>query len=279
MKSIVKEFIKESFYLVLWFYRWLRSILYGHFNISKLDKNFNKKIIIAGNGPSTCSFDFLDTKYKEYEFLCVNMFASNYVNFFQLKPKYYCLVDDQFYKGGHTEDAETKIQILKDTLEKVDWELYLVSVVHQKIFFNNKNIKHVYINNNVYEGAFFRNELFKRNIAWAGAQTVINAAVYYAITSEFKEVYLIGVETDGHLRMSINDENELIEQYTHFYGVEERNMTKEGYGKGTLYYQFYSLYSALKKYSIYEEYATHMNVKIYNITPGSFIDVFERKII
>lgn len=274
------ELVKEILCILVWFrYFILYTKRYGfvkHRNIGK-----RNKLVILGNGPSIKNIDFLNDKYKKVDFLCVNWFALDEKKFFSIKPKYYCIIDPVFFDENDVYHKERK-EILASILNKINWKMYFItfSSYTNNIHFENKNLKVLLINNNIYKGknVKLRNLLFKMNIASPVFQNVINVAIYFGITYKFKEVYLYGIENDWHRELYVDKNNDIIRKINHFYGTEDINLTKRGdIGKGDLDIYFYKYYITLNTYKILRSYSDFMSVCVYNCVENSYIDTFKKK--
>lgn len=102
-------------------------------------------------------------------------------------------------------------------------------------------------------------------------QTVANLALYLVINVGIREIYLVGFDHD----MILN-----IGKSQHFYKEEESELTRAGYEEwvndidvevlGGYYKNMWAVYKELKIY------CGKNKVKIVNITPGSFLDVFPK---
>lgn len=274
---LIKKFyllIKEIFYILEWSKSFIINFLINGKIKSKL--RINKKIIIIGNGPSLKKVDFSESKYLNCDFLCVNQFALDEKKFYDLKPKYYCMIDPVYFDDNDVEHKEMKRKLF-DILNNVNWKLNIVTFSCNKINFSNKNIRILNINNNLYKGNFFNLKyyLFKKNIACPVFQNVINAAIYFSITYKAKEIYLYGVENDWHRELYVDKKNNVIRKLKHFYGDEDINLTQRGdIAKGDLDVYFYYYYITLNTYKNLSKYAHYMNTHIYNCVENSYIDTF-----
>jgi hypothetical protein len=104
-------------------------------------------------------------------------------------------------------------------------------------------------------------------------QTVVHLALYLAIGLGYKEIYLLGIDHNWLLNFG---------KSMHFYQENQSVLSRSGYDE---YYnldledefhahaKLWAFYKSIKKYSIAN------NIKIYNSTPNSFLDVFEFKLI
>ena len=254
---------KEIIYFIRWF------ILFLQFHKQQRLIKIRKKVVIVGNGLSTTEFPFLKMR-GDHDFCCVNWFALNNRLFKEIKPRYYFLIDPKFFSES---EMNNKLWVL---LNSVDWKMYLISYSHVSIPVHNHNIKLMFINNNYYGGEFNRIKkfLFNRNRGTCGYQNVIVCAIFFFIMNRAPLIYLTGVENDWHKEYAIDKDNQIYREYVHFYGREKRKM--EMFNKGEFYKCIYEYYITMYQYHILEQYAKANNVKIFNTTLNSYIDVFEK---
>lgn len=280
IKYIVKRMFKEVNELLIWTVKSIHSKIKGQ-HCKKLRKINAEKIVIAGNGPSTNEFDFMKYKKEQYEFLCVNFFAVENKDFFNIKPKFYCIIDPVFY-SDEVKDCklELKIKELNKILQLVDWDMTFISLVNQKLKIINKNIRQVQLNNCIYCGEIkkIKKYLYDNNKANCGYQNVINASLYYLISCNVKKILLIGVETDWHREIYIDENNDLIRVTRHFYGEEKINCTELGeVRKGEWYKYIYYYYLTVLGLKRLADYGKNKNIKIVNLCLNSYIDVFPKE--
>ncbi|MCL2151842.1 MAG: hypothetical protein FWH57_02615 [Oscillospiraceae bacterium] len=269
---IIKRCFAESGKLA----KWLLHFLLYYKKIKSIE-NGGKKVIVVGNGPSVSDFDFFMFSRLGYEFLCVNYFALD-ERFFKIRPKFYCIVDPAVYKK--CQDVNDKANELFHILENVDWEMTLVCTAYQRPVINNKLIRVDKINNHVYNGTikWLQKSVYNKNIGTFGYQNVICAALYYLLSSNVLEIGLIGVENDWHRELYVDENNDVIREYRHFYGTQRINITlDEQIQRGELYKYFYWYYITLYQYSIAASYAKMKSILVYNYCKYSYIDVFDKK--
>ena len=158
----------------------------------------------------------------------------------------------------------------------MDWPLYLISYTGITFPVNNKYIKQLEINRNYYGGEFnsVKKFVFNRNMGTCGYQNVIVCAIFFFIMQRAGAVYLTGVENDWHREYVIGKDNQIYREYVHFYGRERRRM--EMFQKGEFHKCIYEYYMTMYQYHILGQYARADKVRIYNTTPDSYIDVFEK---
>lgn len=277
MKSILKA-IKNLFKEVVQITSWLAIYLYNHSSTPKLPK-INKNVMIIGNGPSIQGFNFDYFIKQDYDLLCVNFFALDEDLFFKLRPKYYVIIDSEFY-NPEKRKRYPEFKKLLDVLEKVDWDIDIISLSRQRLNTMNIHIRNIYLNNNPYCGniKWLQKLLYGSNKGTFGYQNVINAALYFLLLCNVSRISLIGVENDWHRELYVDENNDVIRETVHFYGKRRLNITEKGeIKKGELYKYFYYYYITLYKYKMASEYAKIIESTITNYCTNSYIDVFEKK--
>lgn len=236
------------------------------------------KIIIIGNGPSAKRIDFEYYKNIGYEFLCVNHFASNSDNFFNIKPKYYCCIEPRILSSEYDKYEESRQKLFR-ALNKVDWPMTFICCVKDNLAISNSNIKVCKINKAVYDGEPDKRilNLYSKNRATCGYQNVIAAALYFAISIKCEEILLTGVESDMHREIAVDKENNVYREYVHFYGKECKDVVMDGQiNKGELFKYFLWSYKTFYQYNLLSKYAEFNEVPVKNLCVNSFIDVFEK---
>jgi len=269
MLGKIRAFIQKIEFFIRWFIRYLLNPK------TKVYVNMGKKVVVIGNGPSAKLFPY--NKYDGYEMCCVNFFALDEERFFSIKPSYYCCIDPVFsQKNSHISE---KVDKLFAILNRVNWNMVFICFNGSRIPITNKYIKIHYINNNYYGGDItkLKNYLFNKNKASCGFQNVVVAAIYYFIMSKAAVIKLTGVENDWHRELTVDENNNVYRDITHFYGIERINLTQIGeIAKGELYKYFYYYYLTLYQYNILASYAKKNSVIIENTCLNSFIDVFDK---
>ena len=244
--------------------------------LSAADKK--SRVVILGNGASMKDMlaNHLDDLRKE-DTLVVNSFCRS-PYFLQLKPTFYVLLDPLFFNDAHFERIDRQREELLSILPQVDWHMTLFA---PSLFCNSEftkklqaipSIKVCFFNMTPVDGfASVNNFLFKHNLGMPTAQNVTCAAVFLMTNMAYKEIYLIGAEHNWLDAFYINDNNQLVMGDKHFYGTEEIVADK------TLSTWLGQLRLVFRSHERLAEYAQLRNVHIFNATPNSHIDAYERK--
>jgi len=252
-------------------------------------KNIKKQCVILGNGPS---LNFILTKEKNFlrnkDLLCVNDFAGS-SNFKILKPKYYVLADPVFWSKDNSEKHKKRLKQCLDSMKEANWKMTLILPVAARrwnYFLNlpklNPRISIFYINTTeVYGPKNIRHFFYNLDLAMPSAQNVLVMAVFVAIKLGFDKIYLAGADHSWHENIEISKDNILYMKYSRFHekGKVKHTLFYEDPGE-TKPYQMHNLFRDLsrmfKSYIELEEYSKELNTKIYNVSPKSYIDAFER---
>lgn len=248
-------------------------LLSRHSKITKVDGH--NRLIIMGNGPSLRqtiaeNIDIL----KSNDSLAVN-FAANAPEFFEIKPKYYVLADPHFFANRDNE----AVARLYENLAKTDWQMTLFIPNSQDVTLP-ENITVEKFNMVGIEGwQWLQNAAFDACRAMPRPRNVLIASIMVAIFKGYKEIYIVGADHSWLKTISVNSNNEVVSVQPHFYKEEKKEVTRVNneYASYSLHQIIYSFYVAFRAYHQIRRYADARGIQIYNSTPESFIDAFERK--
>ena len=283
LKSIIVESIK--FLMCLTRVNELSFKKFPDFDINK-----GKKCMVFGNGPSLNS---LLEKYENglinltNECFVVNFFPLN-PSFYKIKPKYLFWSDYVFIQDtpGSTEKVRKMYNMMQDG---VDWNLtiYLNApwqkdnkrlIEYSKL--TNPNIRFVFLNRKFCDGLCpkLRNKLYKSGYFMPTEGTVVNTAIYVAILQGYKEIELYGSELNMFKDLEVGEDNQLYIVQKHFYEKEYRTkQTTDGGGKAYVHTYMNYMFVMFHSHYLLRQFADYMGVRIVNCSPGSMIDVYERK--
>jgi len=254
-----------------------------------------------GNGPSANTIISNIKEFSEYDFMCVNLFAAQN-EFHILKPNYYILLDDRFFnievehldKPGESSlvknnpeliEIQTLINKSWANIMNADWDIHLFL---PQIFKSRPLVKYLisqklnitFFNYTVVNGfESFENLMYKSRLGSPQCQNVINTCVFQAINYGFREINIIGIESDLHLNLKLNDDNNLMMRDDHFYKVENEWIPVRDNSGNPVFLGdvFLSLSKVLNSHRRIAKYAKYRGVKIFNITPDSFVDAYVKK--
>lgn len=250
----------------------------------------SKSIVILGNGPSLKeTIDQYKKELKSQTLICVNNFPVT--DFYEeLKPEYYIINSKEFWRSD-TKDgihAVNRQKMISAAIEKTTWKLtFFIPYSSRsnpsfiKAIKRNSNIDLVFYNTTPIEGLPFFNKLFM-NLGWGSPRphNVLIPAILMAINSGFKQIALIGADHSWIPQISVNENNEALVNQQHFYDEATSKkdlMFKDGVQPRRLHEILEKFMFSFRSYFDLKDYAEGRCVKIYNCTPGSYIDAFERK--
>ncbi|MDD4875427.1 MAG: DUF115 domain-containing protein [Candidatus Pacebacteria bacterium] len=215
-----------------------------------------KRCFIIGNGPSIRSQDL--TLLKNETVFVVNSFYLH-KDFDKIQPEYYTVIDPDYFR-----EKELSIKWMKNLKEKAKnctfFFPYWSRPFIEKNNFQAKKIYYLAMARQIKEKGRFQAEIDKQIPSLIN---VVLPSLLIARYMGFKKIYLLGCDHDWLAQP--------IEAYpTHFYkkdplypGVHE---TYESSLENTL--KLFKSYRSIKE--------KFKDTKIYNATPGGFLDVFER---
>lgn len=248
---------------------------------SSITREYSGTLIIMGNGPSLNNTIATELEtLKQSVTMSVN-FAPNASEFFLIKPRFHVLADPLFFADNKPENVNR----LYENLQKADWRLTLFVpakyVRHLPEFIlSNANIAVRTFNFVGAEGfRCLENMLFSRRLAMPRPRNVLVPAIMCGIWEGFEEMYIVGADHSWMQTISVDENNCVISVQPHFYKDEktEQQRVDTTYRNYRLHDIVESFAIAFRSYHSVRRYADGRNVAIYNATPGSFIDAFERK--
>ncbi|MFN5890745.1 MAG: hypothetical protein ACK448_10140 [Bacteroidota bacterium] len=265
-------------------------------------------IVILGTGPSAKSaLEYLKTNTVNTPLLAVNKFSCQ-PDFFQLKPSYYLMLDMYFFDFTENvyinpaqhpivafkpdfEQTQTMINETWEALKTVDWPItFFVPQLYNNTFIvnhlrkTNKNITFITYNYTVINGFNrFKNWIYNQRLGSPQCENVINSCIMTCIQNGFSTIYFAGADHNFHININVADDNTIIRTESHFY--EDKNLkhpllkqNPDGTtGKITLKELFHSLVKVHAGYEETRRYGDYKGISIYNLTPGGYVDAFERR--
>ena len=250
---------------------------------SKISRRDNDQpLIILANGPSlnATMAESLET-LRHFPTMTVN-FAPCTDMFFAIKPEFHILADPLFF----AENKSQKIEDMYAAMRGVDWKLTLLVPADCKDRLPKSVLKNnAYINVETFnfvglEGFdFFKNLLYDKKKGMPRPRNVLVPALMCGIWLGFKEIYIAGADHSWMQTISVDENNNVISVQPHYYkeDASEQKRVDTAYRDYRLHQIVESFAIAFKSYHEVNRYAECRNVKIYNSTPGSFIDAFPRR--
>lgn len=255
----------------------------------KLPVKQHTEMLVLGNGPSLKTLLANHSGFlKDKDLMAVNHFADTdaYVN---VKPAYYMINVPEFWTDQVDADVlQKKQRLIKNLVVKTDWPLHLVlgnGARKSKDWVNlpvqNPNISLHYINPTPIEGFKpFRYFCYKHNCGMPRPHNVLIPSLMTAINMAYKTIYVAGADHSWLKDLYVADDNTVYLTQKHFYDAQKAQpdvMKKMGRGQRRLHEILHKFMLSFKAYFDINDYGKSQGVKIYNITPNSFIDAFERK--
>lgn len=246
----------------------------------------NRRLIVCGNGPSLGKqLEENQEVFQANDVLCVNMFSTTEY-FFKIKPRYYCMIDPGFFADPATitSDERKELDAVWAALERADWKMELIlpryfkKSRHLQERVRNLSINVRYLNMETFSGWGFLHEFFlKKQLCAPMAQTVLIAAVYYGLCRAYKEIVLLGAESNWFKELEVDENNQVYINDSHYYGENNRRLLMAAGGRTlSIAEGLESDARAFRQYMFLASYATKRKCAIYNATPNSMLDAFPR---
>lgn len=241
-------------------------------------------IIILGNGPSLkTTIADNGSKLASMPALAVN-FMANAPQFREIRPDYYVLADPHFFTGT----ANANVEQLWRELASVDWPMTLSVPVSRlgcarRLLGDanpNPNLTLATFNFVGIEGfAWLENMAFRRRIAMPRPRNVLIPAIMTAVAAGYRQIFLVGADHSWLETIRVTDENHVVSVQPHFYADSKTELKRSEaeYRGYHLHDILKSFYTAFRSYHTLRRYADSHGIAIYNATPGSYIDAFERR--
>lgn len=201
------------------------------------------------------------------------------------KPSVYIMCDPAFWSESANESLQEKVSnLMEGIIQITTWPIQIYFPLQarknqelSRKLQTNPHIQVRYFNTTPVEGwGWLCKLIYDKQWGMPRPRNVIIATLMLAIYSRYKKIFLFGAENDWLKTLRINKDNMLTHEFEHFYteipaASQKRIKTKY------LHEELYSLYIVFKNYVVTEQYAQKKGIKIYNCTPESYIDAFERK--
>lgn len=246
-----------------------------------------RSIVLLGNGPSLrTTIDTQHDRLMGHSRMAVN-YAALADDFYSLRPDYYIMIDGLFFPAEGASDERTD-----ETWRRIvgaDWPMTLL-VPHAYADYARRRaaaggkglINVVPLNLTPLEGFdWFTHAAFRRGLGMPRPRNVLIAACMAAIAEGFGRIYLAGADHSWSQTLSVDEENCVCNSPQHFYkekpDAKAIERARAAYRGSHLHDVFENLRVAFRSYFDVKSWAESRGVKIYNSTPGSMIDAFERR--
>lgn len=237
-------------------------------------------IIIMGNGPSLN--DLIEKKLpllKENTTMAVN-FAALSEAFFSIKPACYVLADPHFFSNP---EPGSNLYTLREAFRRIDWPITLYVPAGADARPYMRPIVSIRRFNAVgIEGLTSLSHFaYRHGIGMPRPRNVLIPAIMIAIAEGYEKIYIAGADHSWMKTISVTEDNEVVSVQPHFYAdsASEQQRVRHEYRGYRLHQIVDSFAVAFRSYHQIARYADSLGIKIFNITPGSFIDAFERTVL
>ncbi len=241
-------------------------------------RNINDTCYILCNGPSLSHLFEEDHKEMGNVFV-VNYFA-NTEQYKIIKPNNYIVLDNRVVGRDFVSEEQKKmvLNLYNNIADNTTWPMTFFFPnngvrKYANILLRNKNIKVVVYNMTPVSGIECISRLmFRLSLGMPRPENISNAAVFCALNSGYKKIYLYGVEHSWMRSFDIHPEtHKLYMNDGHFYEKDNIRWFKKGDYLTWLGWT----QQAMKSHFELRGYADSIGAKIVNKTPTSFIEAYE----
>lgn len=245
-------------------------------------KKMGDKILLLATAP--CVSDFFEyesvrEQFKDYDLAFINyMIYYSQEEVFLYKPKYFILIDAIFYDDEFFKDKPYNPEKKKvvDVLERIDWECYVVTSVFADFGVKNEHVK--FIRLSCFTSSYKKSTrtLFQKNYLNTGIFNVVQGALYFAITFQYKKIAVLGC-TYKNLEMFMDVDGLHILEHNHYYDLTKKEIiiTNEELDKReTGYIENLDRRAHISSKILWDlkKYAMDMKAEVVNYSEGSMVD-------
>ena len=250
----------------------------------------NSKLLVFGNGPSLAQQLREHTSYfQKYDAICLNKFALS--EYFQvIRPRYYLFVDPVWFEPEDELDKFTQRE-MNETLHRLEndvtWDMDLILAAREiknknlmRVIQSNKKIKVRTLCTLEFHGFHWLGlYLRKKGLNAFPPHTSPVASLYAGFLMGYREIQIFGIDSNWVKDLVVTEQNHVaVKKYDHFYGGKPMVLESPD-GAGSDKHMADVMKENFIIFQVYmdiAEYAREIGVKIINMTPGSFVDAFER---
>lgn len=243
-----------------------------------------KKLHIIANGPSSNGiFEkiFTDKINKNDDFLCLNnMLFVRQEEIFKLQPRYYVVVDPVYWgQDLITIDRQNEFRQFRHALEKISWDMYLITSPYSTLKTKNPHIKFIYLSPVICKKmSDFTGKMLEKNMCTAGMDNVALAAIYFGITWGYMEVRLYGVDFDYVKNIYVDEDNRLYTNSNHAYEEKAQSwhhFSADSEGEVIAYWK--RCIEMFRCFNLLSVYAKYKGCRVYNMNKDSLLNMFCKK--
>lgn len=237
-----------------------------------------RPLVVMGNGPSLRGLiDSGALDGAEADLLAVN-FAANAEEFYWLRPRYYVIADPHFFRSAEDPNVARLTESLR---RKVDWDmtLFVPAGVSGQVMIDNPSVTVMPYNCVGVEGAWWLcRRAFAARRGMPRPRNVLIPSLMLGLWMGYRTIAVAGADHSWMRTLEVNGNNEVVSVQPHFYEEDEHETARVTavYRGVRLHEVIGSFYVAFKAYHVIERWARSIGARIVNVTPGSFIDAFER---
>lgn len=233
-------------------------------------------VVVMGNGPSLSdTIAKHGAQLEQMPLMSVN-FAGLTEEFLRLKPIYYVLADPVFFRDLDNANVNRLWQTLG---HDVTWPMTLFVPVGTKVPPVAESINVARYNMLGIEGFEWLEHLaWRRGWGMPRPRNVLIPSLMQALRMGYSTVYVAGADHSWTRTLSVSDDNVVVSVQPHFYtdNEAEHQRVTQVYADVHMPEIMYSFHLAFKAYWAIRRFAGKIGSRVVNITPGSFIDAFER---
>lgn len=162
-------------------------------------RKMGTKLLVLATGPCTSNFlekQSVRKQFEGYDIACVNyMLYYSKKEVFELKPKYFVLMDPCLYQEHTLSLGDPPIPSYKEVakiLNEVDWDCYIITTVFADFEITNPHIQYVRLSCFSTTYKEWKLPLFKSNLFNLGGYNVVQGALFFGIVFGYQKIALLG---------------------------------------------------------------------------------------
>lgn len=241
-----------------------------------------RPLVIMANGPSLADAMKNHAASLEHCDLMAVNFAANAEEFYRFRPQGYVMADPHFFNPGGDGNVA---RLWENIARRVDWPmtLYVPARMARMIPREVTSTGHVRIerfNPVGVEGfGWLERVAYKSGLGMPRPRNVLIAAIMIGLKAGYREIYLAGADHSWTRTLEVDENNMVVTVQPHFYkeSESEKKRVTSLYSNIRLHDMMLSFHIAFRAYHRIRRYADAIGARIYNSTPGSFIDAFPRR--
>lgn len=259
------------------------------------DLSREKKLLILATGISASEYwsdPACQDIFSNHDILVMNRSIYKMEEqIFKIKPRYFAACDS-IYWGVYQRANVSKELVLetyrrtKEVLEKIDWDCYLITTIHENFDFTNPKIHIIRLNATATDAnSKLGYLLYQYNFCSPKLQNVAQLAIYFGITFGYKELSLVGIDFDFIKNMFCDENCRVGQTAEHQYDKKGEMIVTAYYDKerngainnSVLAKYLYETADTISCFGKLGIYAEKRGCKIINHSVNSLIDCYEKK--